>query len=125
MNGRRERSNGIEPAATGGPLTLIFFRLADKGLSDKLRLKPRDAGVMRIEPSIVVDVDARKRSAGSSVVEDPSCHVRLGRIWRRRTRPDPIVVRLIRQGAHIGRCCRDMADKQEQRTMKFSRQMTP
>lgn len=80
---------------------------------------------MRIEPGIVVDVDARKCPPGSGIVEDPSCHVRLGSIRRRRARPDPIVVRLSRQGTHVRRCRRDTADKQEQGPMKLTRQMTP
>src|SRR5437764_4897079 len=99
---RRAQMRECTGLDTKRPLEMHYGPGKEPCQGDKFWLDPRNAGVMRIKSRIVVNVDARKRPPGRGVVEHPSCHARRGDTWRQRTWPDPVVVRLAKQGAQIG-----------------------
>ena len=87
---------------------------------EERRPKPVHARVVRIQPCVVVDVDARENSPRAHLVDHRGQQVAQWMMLGGGARPHAVVVRLVLEPPQIVSGCRDVADEKRQRARQRS-----
>ncbi len=92
-----------------------------RGQMEEVRIEAVDARIVRIEPGVVVDIDAGEHPALVHFVHDLAHDFPIGILRGFAARPDPVVVGLVIEAPQPGTRRLDVADEQRHRTRQFDR----